>query len=329
MPSADPVEQITGGTPGFDLNAVPDIEVIDEVTAPAPPAAGGRSGPAPTPEITSIDRPPRSPARSPRVHPELTLSPPEGAAAPSGPRVPGGDLTGPDPAVIRRHRTVTAPSGGGVESRPSAVTVRPTPMTRVASAEVAAALDSEPPTLPEPAEPPTGSSGDGTDLPVEPSLLEAPAPTAVGADVTAGDVDLRGEWILPESDDAAGTGPARGRLSRLVGALRTPDRPVGERMSYRGVPMSRPRPEAPRPPTAAIPLAGPLAEPLLAVLDARADEDDVAFAPADIEMIIGRPLPPEATSEVRWWMLSGQPWRRAGYAATLDTDADQITFHRL
>ncbi len=330
MSSADPVEQTAGGTPRFDLNTLPDIEVIE----PTSPVAEGRSGPEPVPELVVADRKRRLPDRSPRVHSELPLSAPDGISAPSGPRVPGGDLPAPDPAVTPRHRTAAAPAGGGVQaSQPSVVAVRPTPMTRVASAETAAALTAAPPRPSEPTETPSErdfeAHPDRDDEPVEPSLVEAPAPTAVGAGVTAGDVDLHGEWILPDGDDAGGAGPAKGRLSRLVGALRTPDRPAGERMSYRGVPMARPEPETAHPPTVAIPLAGPLAEPLLAVLDARADEDDVAFAPGDIETIIGRPLPPEATTAVRWWMLSGQPWRRAGYAATLDTDADRVTFHRL
>lgn len=161
-------------------------------------------------------------------------------------------------------------------------------------------------------------------------MIEAPAPTAAGGDVTTGDVDLQGEWTLLDVDPSFTGGPARGRISRLVQGLRS-DAKVGPRMSYRGATMEAsadPAPARARP-ESATPLAAPLASPLIAVLDARVEEDDVVFAPADIETIIGRPLPGAAAHEVRWWMLSGQPWRRAGYAATLDTDAGCVTFHRL
>ena len=301
MPPADFVDRTgVGGTQRFDLAAVPDIEVIAprDVAEPAPDPAADAPG-------SAAARPPG---------PALAVARAD-AADRYGPRVPGGEPPAGRPPADGRHATAGGgPVGGSDAERPPPPSS--TPMTQVSAGE-------RPPASAPHAAPPAAIAAPGPER-------DPGAPPANG--VATGDVDLHGEWTLADDDAASQSAAATGRLSRLVGALRS-ERPAGV-LGYRGAallpgPTPYPSADAPPPPAASLPLAAPIAAPLLAVLDARPEEDDLIFTPADIEMIMGRPLPEAATDTVRWWMLSGQPWRRAGYAATLDPEAGDVTFHRL
>lgn len=312
MPNDDPSDPSgRAESPRFDLAAVPDIEVIDE----PPPGTGpsGRVG-ATAPDVEAIT--PEPPAEiGPRVRPGLIVrssTAPLPGRLPAGPQVPGGDLEAIETpgARLRERPRPTSSSSRPEPAAPPAP--RPTPMTRVSE---------DAPEGPVPA----------PDHPRSERVEDEPAPPITG-DAASGAVDLEGAWTIPADDPGFEPGPTKGRLSRLVRGLRVDGsaRPH-TRMSYRGAAMDAPAASAPAPapPAPEVALSEPLASPLLAVLDARVDEDDVVFTHGDIEVIIGRPLPEVASVGVRWWMLPGQPWRRAGYAATLDPQAGNVTFHRL